>query len=130
LGGFYEKDFINCNLCNGVFKCRSDCSNNFYSAAPGGGLYSTVRFGQDAYPKPGVSGFYIVLILPSPVSYCRECIFKERRIMGATENKQLMRNIFAELSKGNGKPFVEIMADDFCRTISGTTEWSKTYLRY
>jgi ketosteroid isomerase-like protein len=47
--------------------------------------------------------------------------------MNAAENKQLMRNIFSELSKGNGKPFVESMADDFCWTMTGTTKWSKTY---
>lgn len=47
--------------------------------------------------------------------------------MSTTENKQLMQHIFSELSKGNGKPFVESLADDFCWTITGTTEWSKTY---
>lgn len=47
--------------------------------------------------------------------------------MSATENKQLMRDIFSELAKGNGEPFIESMADDFCWTIIGTTEWSKTY---
>jgi ketosteroid isomerase-like protein len=47
--------------------------------------------------------------------------------MSAVENKQLMQQIFSELSKGNGKPFIESMADDFCWTITGTTEWSKTY---
>lgn len=33
----------------------------------------------------------------------------------------------AELAKGNGKPFVDIMADDFCWTIPGNTPWSRTY---
>jgi uncharacterized protein len=47
--------------------------------------------------------------------------------MSAAENKQLMQNIFSELSKGNGKPFVEAMADDFCWTVTGSTKWSKTY---
>lgn len=47
--------------------------------------------------------------------------------MGAAENKQLMQHIFAELSKGNGKAFVESLADDFCWTVTGTTKWSKTY---
>jgi len=47
--------------------------------------------------------------------------------MSAVENKQLMQQIFSELSKGNGKPFIESMADDFCWTITGTTKWSKTY---
>jgi uncharacterized protein len=47
--------------------------------------------------------------------------------MGAAENKQLMQNIFSELAKGNGKPFVESLADDFCWTITGSTRWSGTY---
>ena len=47
--------------------------------------------------------------------------------MGTSENKQLMQHIFAELSKGNSKPFVDSMADDFRWTITGTTKWSKTY---
>jgi uncharacterized protein len=47
--------------------------------------------------------------------------------MSAAENKQLMQNIFSELAKGNGKPFVEAMADDFCWTVSGSTRWSRTY---
>jgi uncharacterized protein len=47
--------------------------------------------------------------------------------MGATENKQLMQSIFAELSKSNSRPFVESMADDFRWTVAGTTKWSKTY---
>ncbi len=47
--------------------------------------------------------------------------------MGASENKQLMQHIFAELSKDNSKPFVDSMADDFRWTVTGTTKWSKTY---
>jgi ketosteroid isomerase-like protein len=47
--------------------------------------------------------------------------------MSAAENKQLMQRIFSELAKGNGKPFVESMADDFRWTVTGTTKWSRTY---
>lgn len=47
--------------------------------------------------------------------------------MNASENKQLMRTIFSELAKGNGKPFSEAMADDFCWTVTGSTAWSRTY---
>ena len=47
--------------------------------------------------------------------------------MSAAANKQLMQQVFAELAKGNGKPFVDAMADDFRWTITGTTPWSKTY---
>ncbi|WP_431096054.1 nuclear transport factor 2 family protein [Polaromonas aquatica] len=42
-------------------------------------------------------------------------------------NRQRMQHIMAELDKGNGKPFVEAMADDFCWTIPGDTPWSRTY---
>ncbi|SFV02233.1 hypothetical protein SAMN05216350_11420 [Polaromonas sp. YR568] len=42
-------------------------------------------------------------------------------------NRQRLQNIMAELDKGNGKPFVEAMADDFCWTIPGGTPWSRTY---
>ena len=48
--------------------------------------------------------------------------------MGTAENKQLMQDIFAETAKGNGKPFVESLADDVRWTIIGTTPWSKTYV--
>src|SRR5262245_2092627 len=47
--------------------------------------------------------------------------------MSAAENKQLMQNIFSELSKGNSKPFIEAMADDFCWILTGSTKWSGTY---
>ena len=43
------------------------------------------------------------------------------------ENKQLMLYVFSELSKGNGRPFVDHMADDFSWTIIGSTPWSRTY---
>jgi ketosteroid isomerase-like protein len=47
--------------------------------------------------------------------------------MGTVANKQLLQQIFSELARGNGKPFVESWADDFCWTIVGSTKWSKTY---
>jgi ketosteroid isomerase-like protein len=47
--------------------------------------------------------------------------------MSAAENKQLMQDVFSELSKGNGKPFRDAMADDFRWTITGSTKWSGTY---
>jgi uncharacterized protein len=47
--------------------------------------------------------------------------------MAATENKKMLQHIFAELSKGNSRPFVESMADDFSWTINGATQWSKKY---
>ena len=47
--------------------------------------------------------------------------------MSAAENKKLMQQIFAELAKGNARPFVDSMADDFKWTIAGATQWSRTY---
>lgn len=47
--------------------------------------------------------------------------------MNASENKQLMRTLFTALAEGNGKPFTDAMAEDFCWTITGTTAWSRTY---
>lgn len=47
--------------------------------------------------------------------------------MSAAENKTLMQNIFAELAKGNGKPFRDAMAGDFRWTMTGTTPWSRTF---
>lgn len=42
----------------------------------------------------------------------------------AQRNKQLMQAIFAELAQGNGKPFRDAMADDFCWVIPGQGTWS------
>ena len=47
--------------------------------------------------------------------------------MSAIENKRLMQHIFDELAKGNGRPFIDSLADDFCWTLTGTTSWSGTY---
>jgi uncharacterized protein len=47
--------------------------------------------------------------------------------MSAAENKDLFRKIFAGLAVGNGKPFLDSLADDFCWTIPGSTDWSRTY---
>lgn len=47
--------------------------------------------------------------------------------MTAAQNKQLLQNIFAETAKGNGRPFVQALADEVSWTIIGSTAWSKTY---
>jgi uncharacterized protein len=47
--------------------------------------------------------------------------------MGAAENKEIVRNIFAELSKGNGQAFLDALADDIRFTIIGTSKWSGTF---
>jgi hypothetical protein len=48
--------------------------------------------------------------------------------MSVAENKQLMHDIFAALSEGNGQPFIDSLADDFTWTLTGSTAWSKTYV--
>lgn len=47
--------------------------------------------------------------------------------MSASENKKLMKDIFEQLSEGDGKPFIESLDDNICWIIMGTTKWSKTY---
>lgn len=47
--------------------------------------------------------------------------------MGTTENKEIMREIFAELAKGNSQPLLQCLADDFRWIIKGTTKWSRIY---
>lgn len=38
-----------------------------------------------------------------------------------------MQHAFEHLAQGNGRPFADLMADDFRWTITGTTAWSRTY---
>ena len=45
----------------------------------------------------------------------------------ANPNKQLLQDIFAGLARGDSRPFVNSLADDFCWTLTGTTDWSGTY---
>lgn len=47
--------------------------------------------------------------------------------MSTTENKELMQRICSELAKGNSRPLIESLDGDFSWTVTGTTEWSKTY---
>ncbi len=46
--------------------------------------------------------------------------------MGSAENKEIVRNMFAELSKGNPEGFLGKMADDVRFTVQGTTKFSVT----
>jgi ketosteroid isomerase-like protein len=47
--------------------------------------------------------------------------------MTAADNKQLLQRAFEEFSRGNGRPFTDLWADDFCWTVTGHAPWSKTY---
>ena len=47
--------------------------------------------------------------------------------MSAAENKELIRNMFADLSKGNGQAFLDTLADTVRFTTIGTTKFSGTF---
>jgi uncharacterized protein len=47
--------------------------------------------------------------------------------MAASENKQIVQAIFAELAQGNSRPLVESMAEDFSWTVTGSNRWSGRY---
>ena len=47
--------------------------------------------------------------------------------MSSADNKRLMQEIFAALSKGDGKPFRDSLAEDVRWSLMGTTKWSGTY---
>jgi ketosteroid isomerase-like protein len=43
------------------------------------------------------------------------------------DNRSIITAIMNDLAEGNGKPFVEAMADDFTWIMEGTTPWSGRY---
>lgn len=47
--------------------------------------------------------------------------------MSTAQNKQLLQHLYAELAKGNTRPWIESMADGVRWTVSGSTAWSRTY---
>lgn len=47
--------------------------------------------------------------------------------MSATANKQLLQQVFAELATGNGRPFVDALADDAVWIITGSSAWSRSF---
>lgn len=47
--------------------------------------------------------------------------------MSAADNKRSLQVAFESLANGDGKPFVDLWADDFSWTITGSTAWSRTY---
>ena len=49
--------------------------------------------------------------------------------MHAAENKQLLQDIFAATARGDSRPLVENMAEDFRWIIAGNGKWSRTYDR-
>ena len=47
--------------------------------------------------------------------------------MGATENKEIISNMFAELSKGNAEAFLSTLADDVNFSLIGSTKFSGVF---
>ena len=47
--------------------------------------------------------------------------------MDTAENKQLLQDIFSAMARGDSRPLVENMADDFRWIISGNGRWSRSY---
>jgi len=47
--------------------------------------------------------------------------------MSAAANKELMQEIYDELSKGNRMPFRNALAEDFRWIMKGKTAWSRIY---
>lgn len=46
----------------------------------------------------------------------------------SSNNKALIAGIHAELAKGNGRPFVDALADDATWILKGRTAWSRRYV--
>ena len=44
------------------------------------------------------------------------------------KNKAMLTTVFEETARGNGRPFLDALADDVRWTIIGSTPWSKTYV--
>ncbi|GII56583.1 hypothetical protein Pth03_49720 [Planotetraspora thailandica] len=47
--------------------------------------------------------------------------------MSEVDNRAFLQGVFAETAKGNGRPFIDALADDVRWTIIGQTPWSRTY---
>ncbi|MFE0156055.1 nuclear transport factor 2 family protein [Nonomuraea sp. NPDC059007] len=47
--------------------------------------------------------------------------------MSKADNRTFLQGVFAETAKGNGRPFIDALADDVRWTIIGQTAWSGTY---
>ena len=48
--------------------------------------------------------------------------------MSSEQNKATLVHVFSETAKGNGRPFIEALAENVTWTIIGNTAWSRTYV--
>lgn len=48
-------------------------------------------------------------------------------LMGTAENRQLLQDIFSATARGDSRPLIDAMADDFRWTIAGNGRWSRRY---
>jgi uncharacterized protein len=44
-----------------------------------------------------------------------------------TDAKGVLEHAFAETAKGNGRPFIDMLANDVKWEIIGSTDWSRTF---
>ena len=47
--------------------------------------------------------------------------------MSVTDAKGVLEHAFAETAKGNGRPFIDMLANDVEWEIIGSTDWSRTF---
>lgn len=47
--------------------------------------------------------------------------------MSGSENKDLIRRLYAEIGRGNAQPFLDALADDLRWTLIGSTKYSGTF---
>jgi hypothetical protein len=47
--------------------------------------------------------------------------------MSGSENKELIRRLYAEVGRGNAQPFLDALADDLRWTLIGSTKYSGTF---
>lgn len=45
----------------------------------------------------------------------------------AAANKALLQWVFADLAAGNGRPFLDMLAEDVVWHVEGSTAWSRSY---
>jgi ketosteroid isomerase-like protein len=52
---------------------------------------------------------------------------KKPALKQAAANKALLQWVFADLAAGNGRPFLDMLAEDVVWHVEGSTAWSRSY---